>query len=481
MEPSLEQIARRFAEQVPAVDFWSLRLVSELKESLAVRQDIVQPPDSLVSRGAFISVIEAGGAGYAATGDLTSSGLRAALEHAREWAVLTAPWSLLDAQLLPRCGITGRYETPMPEPWEGLSIEDKIGQLQTACRSLKIDARIVDWWAWLTYRRIDTLLVSGDGASIEQRFHLIDPGLQAVANAGSQTQTRTGGGARGARQGGLEQLRFLGFPDQGPRVAAEALTLLEAPECPQGRMDLLLMPSQMALQIHESIGHPLELDRILGDERNYAGTSFVTPDMFGHYRYGSTLLNVTFDPGCDGEAACYGFDDEGTPAERVHLIRNGLLLRPLGGASSQTRAGLPGTASARACDWDRPPIDRMANLNIEPGQGNLSELIAGIERGVLMDTNRSWSIDDSRNKFQFGCELGRLIEDGELKGVVRNPNYRGVSATFWRSLSAVGDRGDFEVHGVTNCGKGEPNQMIHVGHASPPCAFRDVEVFGGGA
>jgi predicted Zn-dependent protease len=201
--------------------------------------------------------------------------------------------------------------------------------------------------------------------------------------------------------------------------------------------------------------------------------------MFGQFHYGSTLLNVTFDPACIGEAACYGFDDEGTPAERVHLIRDGVLQRPLGGASSQARARLAGTANARACDWDRPPIDRMANLNIEPGRGSLAALIAGIERGVLMDTNRSWSIDDSRNKFQFGCELGRLIEDGELRGVVRNPNYRGISATFWHSLSAVGGPASFEVHGVTNCGKGEPNQMIHVGHASPPCVFRAVEVFGG--
>jgi predicted Zn-dependent protease len=237
----------------------------------------------------------------------------------------------------------------------------------------------------------------------------------------------------------------------------------------------------MALQIHESIGHPLELDRILGDERNYAGTSFVTPDMFGRYRYGSTLLNVTFDPGCDSEAACYAFDDEGTPAERVHLIRDGLLERPLGGVSSQIRAGLTGTANARACDWDRPPIDRMANINIEPGEASLEDLVSGIERGVLMDTNRSWSIDDSRNKFQFGCEFGRLIEDGELGGIVRNPNYRGISATFWRSLSAVGGRDGLEVHGVTNCGKGEPNQLIHVGHAAPPCVFQGVEVFGGGA
>lgn len=477
----LEQTARDFAARVPAVDSWSLRLVSERRESLSVRQDVVQPPDTGITRGAFVTVIQDGGAGYAATSDLSPTGLVGALEQAREWAVLTARWNLLTAGDRPRITHTGRYETPVAEPWEGSSIAEKLDRLQTAGHALKIDDRIVDWWAWLIYRRIDTLLVSGDGAWIAQRFHLVDPGLKAVANAGAQTQARTGGGARGARQGGLEQLRSLGFSEQGPRIAEEALRLLDAPECPVGRTDLLLMPSQMALQIHESIGHPLELDRILGDERNYAGTSFVTLDMFGRYRYGSSRLNVTFDPGCAGEAACYAFDDDGTPAERVHLIRDGLLERPLGGVSSQTRAGLTGTANARACDWDRPPIDRMANLNVEPaGQGTLADLVAGIERGVLMDTNRSWSIDDSRNKFQFGCEFGRLIEDGELKDIVRNPNYRGISATFWRSLSTVGGPSSFEVHGVTNCGKGEPNQMIHVGHASPPCVFRGVDVFGGG-
>ncbi|MGB5736451.1 MAG: metallopeptidase TldD-related protein, partial [Thiohalocapsa sp.] len=131
-------------------------------------------------------------------------------------------------------------------------------------------------------------------------------------------------------------------------------------------------------------------------------------------------------------------------------------------------------------DWSRPPIDRMANINLEPGEGGLDELIARVEHGVLLDTNRSWSIDDSRNKFQFGCELGRLIEDGELKGLVRNPGYRGISAEFWRSLDGVGGADTLEVRGVRNCGKGEPNQSVYVGHASPPCLFRDVEVFGGG-
>ncbi|MGD8931769.1 MAG: TldD/PmbA family protein, partial [Chromatiales bacterium] len=240
-----------------------------------------------------------------------------------------------------------------------------------------------------------------------------------------------------------------------------------------------LMPNQMVLQIHESIGHPLELDRILGDERNYAGTSFVTLEMFGSYRYGSELLNVTYDPSRPEQLASYGFDDEGTPAERRYLIRKGILERPLGGAGSQARTGLPGVANARACSWNRPPIDRMANLNLEPDSSSLEQLIGSIERGILMEANRSWSIDDSRNKFQFGCELGRLIEQGELKGLVRNPNYRGISAGFWRNLAMVGDADTLQVGGTPNCGKGEPNQVIQVGHASPACVFRNVEVFGG--
>jgi predicted Zn-dependent protease len=244
-------------------------------------------------------------------------------------------------------------------------------------------------------------------------------------------------------------------------------------------MDLLLMPDQMMLQIHESIGHPLELDRILGDERNYAGTSFVTREMFGSYQYGSPLLNVTYDPQRPEQLASFAYDDDGAAAQKVFLIRNCILERPLGGGLSQSRAQLPGTANSRASSWNRPPIDRMANLNVEAGASSLDEMIASIERGVLMRTNVSWSIDDSRNKFQFGCEWGELIAGGKLKGVVKNPNYRGISATFWRSLRSVGDAATFEVLGTQFCGKGEPNQAIHVGHAAPACVFANVEVFGG--
>ena len=244
-------------------------------------------------------------------------------------------------------------------------------------------------------------------------------------------------------------------------------------------MDLLLAPDQMILQIHESIGHPLELDRVLGDERNYAGTSFVTPDMFGSYRYGSELLNVSFDPTQPEAFASYGFDDDGQRAEKAYLIRNGILQRALGGLISQVRADVPGVANARACSWNRPPIDRMANLNVEPGDTRLDAMIGAVERGIFMRTNCSWSIDDSRNKFQFGCEWGQLIENGRLTTVVKKPNYRGISATFWRSLALVGDHNTLEIMGTPFCGKGEPNQAIRVGHASPACLFTNVEVFGG--
>jgi predicted Zn-dependent protease len=243
------------------------------------------------------------------------------------------------------------------------------------------------------------------------------------------------------------------------------------------------MPDQMMLQIHESIGHPLELDRILGDERNYAGTSFVTLDMFGTYQYGSPLLNVVYDPTREFEFANFAFDDDGAPAQREYLIKDGILVRPLGGVVSQqrarrTRSAIDGVATTRAHGWNRPPIDRMSNLNVEPGTTSFADMVASIDDGVLMQTNTSWSIDDSRNKFQFGCEWGQRIRGGKLAEVVRNPNYRGISATFWRSLAMVGDPATVEVLGTPYCGKGEPNQIIRVGHASPACMFRGVDVFG---
>jgi predicted Zn-dependent protease len=460
-------------------DFWSLRFVEETGEFFSVRKGVPQPLSIATDRGVMASVYAAGGYGYAATADVSEEGIRRVLHRAGEWARRTARYALDDSRELPRPAPRGEYASPSldgPLP----TAREWYALLERESADAARDPRIVEWEALVDVRHATHRLVTSEGGDVLQRYRFLFPSLGVTAHADGVTQQRSLNGHRGiCQQGGTEILARFGFVGGMARIVDEALELLAAPNCPSGRMDVLLAPDQMVLQIHESIGHPLELDRILGDERNFAGTSFVTPDMFGRYRYGSEHLDITFDPTRPEELASYGYDDEGTRAERTYLIRKGVLERPLGGAVSQARAGLPGVANARADGWNRPPIDRMANLNLEAGSATFDELVASIEHGVLMETNRSWSIDDSRNKFQFGCERGRLIEDGRVGRVVRNPNYRGISAEFWRSLARVGNADSVRVLGTPYCGKGEPSQTIRVGHASPACVFTNVDVFGG--
>jgi predicted Zn-dependent protease len=480
----VETIAQRFRRLAPAgVDHASVRVVEEHSQTTRVRQDVVEPADRSVDRGAMVTVLAGDGIGYAASTDLSDAGLRAAFDRALQWAQLSRGRSVFDsAPRLPKA--EGRYASATARPLQ-LSAADRLDLLMRESKACRIDDRIVDWEASLWTVRSRQMTASIDGGETLQEYDFTIPALHAVAHAEGLTQTRSWGGRYNGycQQGGLEVIERSGFVGSGRTTAEEALQLVAARNCPAGRFDVLLMPDQMMLQIHESIGHPLELDRILGDERNYAGTSFVTLDMFGAYQYGSKLLNVTFDPTRGEEFASFAFDDEGSRANREYLIRDGLLLRPLGGTISQQRAArlrgdLGAVATARSCSWNRPPIDRMSNLNVEPGGSTLEEMIASIDDGLLMKTNASWSIDDSRNKFQFGCEWGQRIRQGKLAEVVRNPNYRGISATFWRSLSMVGDASTMEVMGTPYCGKGEPNQAIRVGHASPACRFDGVDVFG---
>lgn len=472
------EIERRFRESLPAVDHCTLRLERRREEHLSVERDVATPRRSRESLGGMVTVSHRGGLGYAATSDLSASGLKEAIARAQSAAEMAAG-RMISGFPAP-AGFTDEitYEGPQVLPWGDVPLAERLGHLAEASRALKADERIVDWGASFWAIDKEQLYLDAAGGRIAQRVHYLMPSLWAAASAQGETQRRSFSDA-GMRVGGAEVLDHIGFFAAPRQVAEEAIQLLEAPNCPEGDMDLLLGPGQMVLQIHESIGHPLELDRILGDERNYAGTSFVSADMFGAFRYGSELLNITFDPEIGAEIASYPADDVGTLAERAYLIRAGILERPLGGATSQARANLPGVANERACSWNRPPIDRMANINLEPDRGRLEDLVAKVERGVYMETNRSWSIDDSRNKFQFGCEYGRTIKDGELGPVVRNPNYRGVSSSFWRSLKAVGGPETFLVSGTPYCGKGEPNQAVKVGHATPACLFERVSVFGG--
>jgi len=495
-------MAKLAAAVAPACDAWSLRSVDQQDEDIRVRQDICEPVGRSHDRGVMISVSDRGGTAYVATRRPDRDSLRAAFRQARDLA-RSAAGAMSAADRAGRAGAGAgngrgagsraapiRRDGPEGEPLPS-TLAERIELVTEACRSLAVDERIRDRRATASFTTLAQGYVDSEGVEVEQYFRYTVPNLSAVASQGGITQVRTLAGQYNGycRQGGFEWLKASGFLEDGARVGHEALELALAPPCPTGTMDLILMPDQMMLQIHESIGHPLELDRILGDERNFAGTSFVTPAMFGHYRYGSDCLNVSHDPTDPTEFASFAVDDEGTASSRVVLIENGILKQPLGGATSLARwragAGASGTgadwravATTRASSWNRAPIDRMSNLNIEPGESSLDEMIAATTLGVLMQTNCSWSIDDSRNKFQFGCERGRMIRNGRLAETVRNPNYRGISATFWRSLAQVGDRSTHEVHGTPFCGKGEPMQIVRVGHASPVCRFADVAVFG---
>jgi predicted Zn-dependent protease len=471
-------VIRRILERKWPVDFWNVRVVSTRSEELCVRQNIAQPARNCLDEGLMITVLHNGGVGYCATSDMSDVGIARAFEKAKLWAEQTAGKMTFSGENFPRANPRGSYSSSVKSPYMSILLSQRLEVLKQASAVMSRNPKVVDNEAAFSFSDVSQFFASSEGASTEQYFQYFIPSLAATAHDQGLTQFRTLNGRGFARQAGFELFDKISLNDEAQRIAEEAVELLGADNCPEGKMDLILMPDQMMLQIHESIGHPLELDRILGDERNYAGTSFVLPEMFGSYEYGSPHLNITFDPTLEGEFATYKFDDEGNTAAKEYLIKDGILVRPLGGLLSQSRANMSGVANARASNWNRPPIDRMANLNLEPGGHSLGEIIASVENGVIMHSNISWSIDDSRNKFQFGCEYGQLIKNGRIEKTVRNPNYRGISATFWRNLSAVGDKSTFEMYGTPFCGKGEPNQGIRVGHASPACLFQNVEVFG---
>jgi len=451
-----------------------LRYSRETTQMRAVRNDAPEKNETSLEEGVMCEVLIDGHFGYAATADLSSMGLQRAFDKAIATTRSASRHKAHAFTQAQREAVQGSYQSLCQTRLAVTPLALITKCLQAASKSMGIDSKIVNRSAHAMVVQTQIDYYSTNGSHTTQSFDLVDIALTATAAEGMQSQSRSW--SQTGQHGG-EVFDEAVFAQQGLRVATEALALLAAPNCPSASMDLILMPDQMMLQIHESIGHPLELDRILGDERNFAGWSFVQPGDFGSLRYGSTLMNVSFDPGKANSFASYAFDDAGSPARRELLIEGGVLKRGLGSVESQVRSGLPGVANFRASSWNRAPIDRMANVNLEPGTETLEDMIASVDDGILMATNRSWSIDDYRNKFQFGCEWGRLIQQGKLAGVVRNPNYRGTTVDFWNRLSAVGR--DQATYGTPYCGKGEPSQVIRVGHASPPCLFRGVQVFGG--
>lgn len=460
-------------------EYISLREVKSRSLSMNVRNEVFEGLSTSEDHGLMIEVMMNGQFAYGATNSFELNEIKKCAEKAKAAALEASRFSLSKFSLDERPMTVGEYKSPGKIGIDGFNPKEATELLMNLSTAMKVHDHVISRVAHMALTEMDTHFVASNGSDIKQSIHRSGISISAVASSELGNQRRSYGDDQ-STQFGLEKFNSAKLIAQATRIANEAMELLNAEECPTETMDLLLAPDQLYLQIHESIGHPLELDRILGDERNYAGWSFVKPQDFGNLKYGSPLMNVTFDPTVVGQFASYFADDIGNKATKEFLIKDGVLLRGLGSLESQKRLNLPGVASQRATSWNRAPIDRMANVNLEPGSSSLEDMIKSVKRGIFMQTNRSWSIDDYRNKFQFGCEYGRLIEDGKLTKLVKNPNYRGVTAPFWNQLKMVGDKSTFEVGGLGNCGKGEPNQVIFVGHASPVCLFSNIEVFGGG-
>ena len=458
-------------------EWFGLRKVYESNTYRIIRDGNPQANATDISHGIMVEVLSNGQFAYVASTDMSLSSIQEALDKAIILANSSAHNPLYNFSSSVRPNNIGEYKSQRLQ--DSLALEEINDILFKSYNALKVSDKIVSASSMARITETNYQFISSSGANIEQDFLIIGTTFDAIAQDGNITQKRTDCGRGRTYQAGYEIFNEAELTNMCKRIGEEAVELLHAEECPTGKTSLVLAPDQMILQIHESIGHPLEIDRILGDERNYAGWSFVRLDDFGKLKYGSDIMNVSFDPTIKNELASYGFDDSGKKAEKEFIIKDGILLRGLGGTESEDRSGVKSVANFRACSWNRAPIDRMANLNLEPGDSTFNEIISSVEKGVYMESNRSWSIDDYRNKFQFGCEYGKLIENGELTKTVKNPNYRGVTTPFWNNLSMVGDKSTFEVYGTPNCGKGEPNQTVRVGHASPTCLFNDIEVFGG--
>jgi TldD protein len=455
------------------------RWVADSSEDVAVRNGRVDDVARRTSEGLGIRVRVGGAWGFAATRDCSRKGGLEAL--ARAIAIARAQPAVPAAPLTPALPAIGHWESACEQDPLRVALEDKLELLFAADAALRsADPRVAVASVQCSARRSDSALATSDGVAVSQRSVHCGAGLLAVAVEGDEAQTRSYPTSHGGliAAAGWEHVLSLDLLAHAPRVGAEAAELLSAPLCPERTTTLVLGAEQLALQVHESIGHALELDRILLGEASYAGTSWVGPGDLGSLRYGSPLLQISADATVPGGLGSFGWDDEGTPAARTPLIVDGELKAALSDRQSAAAVGLAHSGGcARADGFARQPIVRMTNVSIEPGDaGSLDDLIADTADGLYLESNRSWSIDDRRLQFQFATEIAREIRDGQLGRLYRNPVYSGITPAFWGSLDAVCGADAWRLWGLTNCGKGEPGQTMAVSHGAAPARFRDVQV-----
>jgi TldD protein len=454
------------------------RVMESRTESMAARNGAVESLDREERAGVGVRALIGSSWGFHSVPDVGSAAARRAGEQAAAVARASARVAGPDLQLAPEAAVQGSWESEcLEDPWS-VGLAEKGDHLEGVTRTLLTNGADV---AEAVHRVWDTTkwLVSSEGTRVDQ--HIVECGavMNATAVGEGETQRRSFPGIRGQYgTRGWELVRELDLPSQAARVASEARALLAADPCPSlDATDLILGGEQMALQIHESVGHAVELDRILGWEAAFAGTSWLDLAQLGSLRFGSEIMNVTADATLKGSLGSFGYDDEGTPAHPVDIVRDGIWVGTLSGRDSAALAGIERSGGAvRAEGFNRLPMVRMTNVGLLPGESSLDEMIAATDDGILMDTNRSWSIDDKRLNFQFGCEIGWEIKNGKRGRMLRNPTYTAISPRFWGSMDMLGGPDEWVFWGTPNCGKGQPMQIGHTGHPAVPARFRGIRV-----
>ena len=453
------------------------RVVVSKVESIDVQNRAVESVDRTEQAGIGVRALIGSSWGFFATAELTPAAARLAGERAAEIARASATVAGPSMEFADVPAVDGTYETPVEEEPLAVSLSAKVDMLVGVTGTMQDVPGIAIARANLAFWDTNKWFVSSQGHRIHQ--HLVESGggFDATALGERETQRRSFPQSFGQYEtGGYERVRRWDYPGNAQRIAEEAVALLHADEMEERETSLILEGSQLALQIHESVGHAIELDRILGWEAAFAGTSHLQLDELGRFRFGSDLMNITADATIQGALGTFGYDDEGTRAQCVPIVENGIWTGVLSGRDSAAIAGLSPGGMVRGDGYNRLPMVRMTNVGLLPGDSSLDEIIADTRDGVYMSTNRSWSIDDKRLNFQFGTEIAWEIENGKLGRMLKNPTYTGIGPVFWRSMDRLAGGAEWVHWGTPNCGKGQPMQVAHTGHSAAPARFADVRV-----
>ena len=456
-------------------EYADARVVTKRNQFVATKNGRVERLADSESEGIGVRVLVNGLGASRATADSPAKALarrRFGPAHSR-----ALPLVGISRQLAPVAPASATHRTAVErDPFE-VSLDEKVAQCLAADEGMA-GPDIVVRQAMVRAQSEHKLLLTSEGTEVEQELIECGAGIECAAARDGVFQMRSYPSAHvgSSSQMGWEYVDGLDLSGEAPRVAEQAAALVQADVCPSGVMTVVLDGDQVALQVHESVGHPTELDRVYGTEASYAGTSFLKADDLGSMQYGSDLMNITADPTTVGGLGSFAFDDEGVPAERTAVVEGGLLTGFLTSRETAARIGTGNGGSMRADGWNRMPLVRMTNLHLEPGSGTLDDLLADVSDGVYMETNRSWSIDDKRLNFQFGTQIAWEIKAGKLGRMLRDATYTGITPKFWGSLDAVAGSDSWRLYGLTNCGKGQPGQSAHVSHGAAPARFRDVQV-----